>query len=73
MARKLGALQMINAASPAYLAKFGTPRTLADLFDQGHRMVHYTPTLGNRPYGWEYPRLPEGNRAFLELACVSWH
>lgn len=55
VARTLGALRMVNAASPAYLARYGIPRTLEDLSAQGHRMVHYTPTLGSRPTGWEYP------------------
>lgn len=55
VARRIGALRMINAASPAYLERHGTPRKLEDLLAQGHRMVHYTPTLGSRPFGWEYP------------------
>jgi len=55
VARTLGSLRMVNAASPAYLARYGVPRTLDDLTAQGHRMVHYTPTLGSRPLGWEYP------------------
>lgn len=55
VARTLGDLRMVNAASPAYLARYGVPRTLADLTAQGHRMVHYTSTLGSRPFGWEYP------------------
>ncbi|MFK3737569.1 LysR family transcriptional regulator [Massilia sp. TN1-12] len=55
VARHLGDLPMVNAASPAYLERHGTPRVLGDLLAQGHRMVHYTPTLGSRPFGWEYP------------------
>lgn len=55
VARRLGAVRMVNAASPAYLARHGVPHTLEDLLAQGHRMVHYTPTLGSRPFGWEYP------------------
>lgn len=55
IARPLGKLRMINAASPSYLARHGTPRTLDDLRTQAHQMVHYTPTLGARPAGWEYP------------------
>jgi len=55
VARSFGKLPMVNAASPAYLAQRGIPRTLDDLLAQGHRMVHYTPTLGTRPFGWEYP------------------
>lgn len=55
VARPLGSLRMINAASPDYLARFGTPHTLDDLHGQSHRMIHYTPTLGGRRFGWEYP------------------
>lgn len=55
IARSLGKLRMMNAASPSYLAKHGIPRTLDDLLIQGHQMIHYTPTLGARPAGWEHP------------------
>ncbi|RON51790.1 LysR family transcriptional regulator [Pseudomonas frederiksbergensis] len=55
IARSLGRLRMMNAASPNYLGKYGIPRTLDDLLSQGHQMVHYTPTLGTRLVGWEYP------------------
>lgn len=56
IARSLGKLRMINAASPGYLAKYGIPQTLDDLLSQGHQIVHYTPTLGARLAGWEYPQ-----------------
>ncbi|WP_423382745.1 LysR family transcriptional regulator [Burkholderia sp. LMG 32019] len=55
IARPLGKLRMTNAASPSYLARYGIPHTLDDLRTQGHRMVHYTLTLGARHTGWEYP------------------
>lgn len=55
IARSLGHIRMINAASPDYLARFGTPHTLDDLHRQGHRMVHYTRAFGTRLAGWEYP------------------
>ncbi|WP_110640565.1 LysR family transcriptional regulator [Salinicola sp. CPA57] len=55
VARPLGKLRMINAASPGYLASYGMPNTLDDLQSQGHRMIHYTQTLGARLAGWEYP------------------
>ncbi|AXF25332.1 LysR family transcriptional regulator [Burkholderia pyrrocinia] len=55
IARPLGRLRMINAASPGYLARVGIPHTLDDLRNQGHQMVHYTRTFGSKPAGWEYP------------------
>ncbi|MDR7048629.1 DNA-binding transcriptional LysR family regulator [Duganella sp. 3397] len=56
VARPVGALRMVNVASPAYLRRHGIPRTLDELRTQGHRMIHYAPTLGSRPLGWEYPQ-----------------
>ncbi|CUU25943.1 putative HTH-type transcriptional regulator YhjC (plasmid) [Duffyella gerundensis] len=55
IARPLGHLRMINAASPAYLARFGVPNTKNDLLSQGHRMVYYMRNFGAKPDGWEYP------------------
>lgn len=51
-ARRLGALRMVNCASPAYLARRGTPRTLDDL--EGHLVVHYAADLGAGAPGFEY-------------------
>lgn len=52
IARPLGAMRMVNCASPAYLQAHGTPQTLADL--AAHRLVHYASTLGARPSGFEF-------------------
>jgi DNA-binding transcriptional LysR family regulator len=52
VARPLGAFPMINCASPAYLARFGTPASLADL--ARHRLVDYAPALGGRSALFEY-------------------
>lgn len=55
IARPLGQLRMINAASPGYLERFGMPQTIEDLLSQGHRMVHYMRKFGAKPDGWVYP------------------
>jgi DNA-binding transcriptional LysR family regulator len=55
IARTLGKLRMVNAASPAYLARHGVPRSLGDLQRHEHRTIHFATTLGARPFGWEYP------------------
>lgn len=52
VARTLGAFPVVNCASPAYLKHHGRPRSLDDL--ARHHIVHYTPHLGARPFGWEY-------------------
>ena len=57
VARRLGALPMVNCASPSYLRKYGTPTTLDDL--DRHWLVDYSPALGGAPPGFEYR---DGNR-----------
>jgi len=50
--RPIGHMPMVNCASPGYLAIHGTPAAPADLVT--HRLVHYVPTLGARPDGFDY-------------------
>lgn len=52
IARPVGQYRMINCASPAYLAEYGVPTTLADL--ARHRLVHYLANFGGRDPGFEY-------------------
>jgi len=52
IAQRIGALQMMNCASPRYLEKYGTPRTIADL--DRHLLVHYSLTLGSDAPSFEY-------------------
>lgn len=52
IARPLGEMAMCNLASPAYLARHGTPRSLEDLAQ--HHLVHYAGKLGMQGAGWEY-------------------
>lgn len=53
IAQRLGAVSMVNCASPAYLRKHGTPTALVDL--ERHLLVGYAPTLGTVPAAFEYP------------------
>jgi len=52
IARPLGKLELLNCASPAYIAQFGTPQTLDDLAN--HQLIHYVTTLGSKSSGFEY-------------------
>lgn len=53
IARPVGALPVLNCASPDYLRRHGTPDSLDDL--SAHQLIHYVPTLGGKSPGWEYP------------------
>lgn len=64
IARPVGQYRMINCASPAYLARFGVPQTLADL--AAHRLVHYVGSLGARSGGFEYQDA-DGQTRFIEM------
>lgn len=50
--RPLGTHQMINCASPGYLARFGVPVQSEELSQ--HAMVHYSQHLGQPSQGFEY-------------------
>ncbi len=52
VARRLGQFRMVNCASPAYLARCGTPQTLANLAQ--HQLVDYAATLGGRTALFDY-------------------
>ncbi|MDF2624405.1 MAG: LysR family transcriptional regulator [Kosakonia cowanii] len=70
IARPLGHLRMINAASPRYLSRFGRPETLEDLVNQRHRMVHYIRNFGAKPDGWEYPS-DDGYKSLMLPGAVT--
>ncbi|MCC4239967.1 LysR family transcriptional regulator [Thalassospira povalilytica] len=49
IARRLALLQEVTIASPDYLARFGTPRTIDDLQSQGHEMVSFLSGADDKP------------------------
>jgi DNA-binding transcriptional LysR family regulator len=52
IARPLGQLRILNLASPKYLETHGKPKNLESL--KNHFLIHYTTTLGSKPFGFEY-------------------
>ncbi|MGN6141625.1 MAG: LysR substrate-binding domain-containing protein [Ralstonia sp.] len=52
VARRIGQLSMVNCASPEYLARFGTPKTLEDL--QDHTAVNYFSARNGRRMDWDF-------------------
>lgn len=63
VARPLGQFTLINCASPAYLARHGTPRTPADL--PQHTAVNYASPTSGRAAPWEWQR--DGETATLRM------
>lgn len=50
VARRIGDAQRVLLASPAYLARFGTPRHPSDLENEGHRVLTYFAYGNSGPY-----------------------
>jgi DNA-binding transcriptional LysR family regulator len=63
VARPLGHFTLINCASPAYLARHGTPRTPADLPE--HIAVNNASPTSGRAAPWEWQR--DGETATLRM------
>jgi LysR family transcriptional regulator, regulator for bpeEF and oprC len=54
IARRVGVINFVTAASPAYLQRFGTPHHPDDL--QRHRCVNYFSTKTGKTYDWDFQR-----------------
>ena len=52
VARQIGILRILTCASPDYLARHGTPRSLNE-FPSHHGIVHFSGRTG-RPFDWEF-------------------
>lgn len=63
VARKIGVAPMAIAASPAYIARHGEPKTLAEL--AGHQQVHYVRHFGGHDLGIAY--LQSGDIRYVTL------
>lgn len=54
VARRMGWMTLLNVASPDYLARYGTPRTPAELVQNGHNAVRYMSPANGRVEAWEW-------------------
>jgi DNA-binding transcriptional LysR family regulator len=68
VARRAADLEQATLASPAYLARMGTPQSLADL--ARHQAVHFVSTATGRPYPLEFAT-GGGLQTALPAASVS--
>jgi LysR family transcriptional regulator for bpeEF and oprC len=57
VARQLGIATMITAAAPAYLTRYGEPKTPRDL--EAHRCIHFLDSDTGRVSPWEFRRADE--------------
>lgn len=65
IARPLGFFPLLNCVSRDYLARYGTPDSLAAL--AGHHLVHYLPSLGGKSAGFEYVEAGSGETRFIAM------
>lgn len=59
---RVGAVRRVTCASPAYLAKYGRPRTPGDLRD--HAVIAFA--QGSPPRDWTFPRARRAQRIAIE-------
>jgi len=68
--RKIGEMQQSNFVSPAYLAQYGTPKSIDDL--QQHYLIHYQTSSNNRFDAFEYQLHGEIHRVKMpSRICVN--
>lgn len=65
VARRVALLEQVTVASPAYLARHGEPRTLADL--AGHKAVDYLSSASGKPYPFDFT--VDGSSRVVNLAA----
>ncbi|KWK69900.1 transcriptional regulator [Burkholderia ubonensis] len=68
VARRIGELAQVNCASPAYLARHGTPRSPDDLPE--HVAVGYFSTRTGRELDWEYADMDTGEMHAVKMRSV---
>ncbi|WEF35057.1 LysR family transcriptional regulator [Pseudoduganella chitinolytica] len=66
IARRVGVLNMLTCASPAYLEQYGTPHHPRDL--ERHRCVNYFSAKTGKIYDWDFTR--DGERIQIPLPGV---
>jgi len=68
IARPLGQFKLINCASPEYLKRHGTPRSIDDL--DTHQMVHYSPSFGSSTSTFDYTIGAQAHQKQVAAAIV---
>lgn len=68
VARRVGEMAQINCASPAYLARHGTPRSPDELPD--HVAVGYFSSRTGRELDWEYADMDSGDVHTVKMHSV---
>jgi len=66
IARRVGMLNFVTCAAPAYLERFGTPSHPRDL--ERHRCINYFSSKTGKIYSWDYSR--DGERIEMTLPGV---
>ncbi|WP_423381030.1 LysR substrate-binding domain-containing protein [Burkholderia sp. LMG 32019] len=68
VARRIGELAQVNCAAPAYLERYGTPRSPDELPD--HVAVGYVSSRTGRELDWEYADMDSGELHAIKMRSV---
>ncbi|NHV24886.1 LysR family transcriptional regulator [Burkholderia sp. D-99] len=68
VARRIGELAQVNCAAPAYLERYGTPRSPDELPD--HVAVGYVSSRTGRELDWEYADMDSGELHAVKMRSV---
>ena len=66
IARRVGMVNFVTAAAPAYLARYGTPPHPRDL--ERHRCVNYFSAKTGKIYDWDFQR---GDEKIDDRRCAA--
>jgi LysR family transcriptional regulator for bpeEF and oprC len=71
IARRIATSRLVACAAPAYLARHGVPRTIADL--RNHRTIGYLRSDSSRPAEWKFRHGKEGTQKIRLNFALSFN
>jgi LysR family transcriptional regulator for bpeEF and oprC len=71
IARRIATSRLVTCAAPAYLARHGAPRSIAEL--RGHRTIGFLRSDSSRPAEWKFRQGKEGTQKLRLSFALSFN
>jgi LysR family transcriptional regulator for bpeEF and oprC len=71
IARRIATSRLVACAAPSYLARYGAPRTIADL--RNHRTIGYLRSDASRPSEWKFRHGKDGTQKIRLSFALSFN